>query len=61
MQDGAPGHAAAETQGDLHKRGIYPIFWPAFSPDFNPIDTVESNERLHFEEVPRLSFVVREA
>jgi hypothetical protein len=40
MQDGAPGHAAAETQEDLHERGIYPIFWPAFSPDLNPIETV---------------------
>jgi len=39
MQDGAPGHAAAETQ-DFHERGIYPIFWPAFSPDLNPIETV---------------------
>jgi transposase len=29
MQDGAPGHAAAETKEDLHERGIYPIFWPA--------------------------------
>jgi transposase len=38
MQDGAPGHAAAETQEDLHERGIYPIFWPAFSPDLNPIE-----------------------
>jgi hypothetical protein len=29
MQDGAPGHVAAETKEDLHERGIYPIFWPA--------------------------------
>jgi transposase len=38
MQDGAPGHAAAETMQELHERGIYPIFWPAYSPDLNPID-----------------------
>jgi transposase len=40
MQDGAPGHIAADTIQDLHERGIYPIFWPAFSPDLNPIETV---------------------
>jgi len=33
MQDGAIGHA-------LHERGIYPIFWSAFSPDLNPIGIV---------------------
>jgi hypothetical protein len=31
---------AKETQGDLNERGIYPIFWRAFSPDLNPIETV---------------------
>jgi hypothetical protein len=40
MQDGAPGHKAAETKEDLRERGIYPIFWPAYSPDLNPIETV---------------------
>jgi transposase len=40
MQDGAPGHFAKDTQVDLNERGIYPIFWPAFSPDLNPIETV---------------------
>lgn len=40
MQDGAPGHAAAYTQEELHERGIYPIFWPAFSPDLNPIEAI---------------------
>ncbi len=40
MQDGAPGHAAGDTQVDLKERGIIPIFWPAFSPDLNPIETV---------------------
>ena len=39
MQDGAPGHSAKDTQVDLNERGIYPIFWPAFSPDLNPIET----------------------
>jgi hypothetical protein len=50
---------AAETLQDLHERGIYPIFRPAFSPDLNPIKArVESNEGLYYEEIPRLSFVV---
>ena len=29
-----------ETQIDLQERGITPIFWPAFSPDLNPIETL---------------------
>jgi transposase len=40
MQDGAPGHAAAETREELHEGDIHPIFWPAYSPDLNPIETV---------------------
>lgn len=40
MQDGAPGHSASYTQDELHDRGIWPIFWPAFSPDLNPIEAV---------------------
>lgn len=40
MQDGAPGHSARDTIEELHERGIFPIFWPAFSPDLNPIETV---------------------
>lgn len=40
MQDGAPGHAAADTRAELEERGIRVIFWPAFSPDLNPIERV---------------------
>lgn len=40
MQDGAPGHSAASTMEELLKRGIHTIFWPAYSPDLNPIETV---------------------
>ena len=40
MQDGAPGHAAVDTQEDLRERGIIVIFWPPFSLDLNPIERV---------------------
>ena len=40
MQDGAPGHAAADTRQDLRERGITVIFWPPFPPDINPIERV---------------------
>lgn len=39
MQDNAPGYAAKAIT-DLLKRGIIPIFWPAFSPDLNLIEKV---------------------
>jgi len=40
MQDGAPGHSAADTKQDLQEIGIEAIFWPPFSPDLNPIERV---------------------
>ncbi|KAF1936528.1 hypothetical protein EJ02DRAFT_358894 [Clathrospora elynae] len=40
MHDNAPGQAAAYTVEELAERGIHPIFWPAFSPDLNPIEAV---------------------
>lgn len=40
MHDNAPGHAAALTVQELADRGIYPIVWPVFSPDLNPIEAV---------------------
>lgn len=40
MQDGAPGHTAADTLRELSERGIRVIKWPPFSPDLNPIETV---------------------
>ena len=40
MQDGAPGHAAADTKKELEERGIRVIFWPPFSLDLNLIERV---------------------
>lgn len=40
MQDNTPGHAAVDTQAELAERGIFPIFWPVFSLDLNPIEQV---------------------
>ena len=40
MQDGAPRHIGGNTLADLAKRSIYPIAWPPYLPDLNPIETV---------------------
>jgi transposase len=40
MQDNAPGHAAKSTIKDLQERDVDVIFWPAFSPDLNPIESL---------------------
>lgn len=40
MQDGAPCHAAGETAKDFEERGIIPIFWLAYPPDLNPVETL---------------------
>ncbi|CAK37236.1 uncharacterized protein An01g10550 [Aspergillus niger] len=40
MQDNAPGHASKTTIQEFNERGIFPIIWPAFSPDLNPIEAV---------------------
>jgi transposase len=40
MQDGVPGHLAGNIIRELAERGIYPIFWPAYSPNLNPIETI---------------------
>jgi hypothetical protein len=38
MQDNAAGHASKSTRKCLEILGIPVIFWPAFSPDLNPIE-----------------------
>ncbi|VDB90691.1 Bgt-50177 [Blumeria graminis f. sp. tritici] len=40
MQDNAPADTAASTIEDISQRLIQPIFWPANSPDLNPIEAV---------------------
>lgn len=37
MQDGAPGHAAEETQQDLRERGIELMQRPPYSPDLTQL------------------------
>src|SRR5699024_1137419 len=40
LQDGAPGHASRDTTAEPDSRQIFPISWPSFSPDLNPIEMV---------------------
>lgn len=40
MQDNAPSHSGKVAQDELLERGVCLIFWPPFSPDLNPIETV---------------------
>ncbi|VDB90371.1 Bgt-51181 [Blumeria graminis f. sp. tritici] len=39
-QDNAPAHAAARAAEDVSQRLIQLIFWPANSPDLNPIEAI---------------------
>ncbi len=54
MHDNASGHATGTTVEELRERGINPIFWSAYSPDLNPIETLwcimKDYIQLHFGE-----------
>lgn len=40
MQDNAAAHGARATRAEIKRRGLHMIFWPALSPDLNPIETM---------------------
>ena len=40
MQDGASGHVSSETTEELCSHLIFPISWPPFSSDLNPIEAI---------------------
>jgi transposase len=40
QQDNAKGHSSKFTKSILESIGIIPLFWPANSPDLNPIKTI---------------------
>lgn len=42
MHDNAPSHKAALTLDYLRSRGVESMFWPPYSPDLNPIESVWS-------------------
>lgn len=40
VQDNFSAHVAHLTLEELESRGNLTIFWPAFSPDLNPIEAI---------------------
>ena len=46
-QDNAGGHTSQFTESVFEAIGITPIFWPANSPDLNPIETIWDDMKLY--------------
>ena len=42
MQNRAPSYTAAATINKLIEWGVITIIWPLYSPDLNPIETVQN-------------------
>src|SRR5438045_3093370 len=40
LQDNGPGHGTRFTHEQFQEHGIYPVFWPPFSLDLSPIETI---------------------
>ncbi len=60
VQDNFSAHVARLTLEELESRGNLTIFWPAFSPDLNPIeaiwDIMKKWVQLHHDNEDKLSY-----
>lgn len=69
QQDNAKGHTSAYTKSIFQAINIQPIYWPALSPDLNPIETIWNDMKDYIQEhypdvhrsYKRLRTVVQEA
>ena len=50
QQDNAKGHAASFMKSVFESIGIQPIYWPVFSPDLNPIETLWNDIKDYIQE-----------
>jgi hypothetical protein len=69
MQDNASSHSSKESIAELRLRGLCPIFWPANSPNLNPIEALWDKMKDYIQDkypeihrsYPRLQEAVSEA
>ncbi|SRR6266487_6271148 len=50
QQDNAKGHVASFTKSVFNSIGIQPIYWPPFSLDLNPIETLWNDMKDYIQE-----------